>query len=401
MYVALTKRKGICYMKNDLISVIVPVYNIETYVSECIESIRKQTYENLQIILIDDGSTDQSGNICDRYLLKDSRIEVIHQANKGPVVARKAGLEKAKGKYIGFVDGDDYIEPDMYYILMKEMEDSNSDFVHSGYWERNIRKVTLKKEIINLLNDRKKFLEKVLLRSYISPSNWSKLFKADLIKRAYDRLDNKCMLGEDLLALCICILEGRKISIVDECYYHYRVREGSLSHQNDIDDLKKTYQMYDGLCNIFRSYGLYDDIEDMMDKFLWNSIRDYMARINQSDFQVAKYYFKDTDKLIGKRIVIYGAGMVGRDYYAQICRYSDCKVTAWVDRNPERYQYKHITLCGIDVLRSMEFDILIIAVLKETLADDIRNELLERGIEKEKIHWEKPERWELDSRLTI
>ncbi|MCI8581818.1 MAG: glycosyltransferase [Dorea sp.] len=383
-------------MKNILISIIVPVFNIETYISECIESIQKQTYRNLQIILVDDGSTDRSGIMCDNYALKDSRIEVLHQRNKGPVAARKNGLDKAKGKYVGFVDGDDYIEPDMYEMLIHEIEKSKADFVHSGYWEGNAKKIIFSNEIINLQNNKAAIFEKVVLKSFITPSNWSKLYSVELIKKAYDSLKDDCILGEDLLALCICILECNKISIIGGCYYHYRVREGSLSHKNDIRDLKKVYKIYEELCNILECYGLHKELESVMDKFLWNNVMTYMARINQNDFQIAKFYFKDVEKLCDKKVVIYGAGAVGRDYYAQICRYSDCEVAVWVDSYPERYQYKHINLYGMDVLDSIKFDILIIAVLRETVADDICNELIKRGINEEKIYWSEPERWGIE-----
>lgn len=93
----------------ELISVIVPVYNVEAYIEECLHSLREQTYKNLQIILVDDGSTDKSGNLCDAYAAKDSRFFVIHQKNKGVLAARNAGIEKARGSFIGFVDGDDWI----------------------------------------------------------------------------------------------------------------------------------------------------------------------------------------------------------------------------------------------------------------------------------------------------
>ena len=103
--------------KNGLISVIVPVYNVESYLEKCIDSIIHQTYKNLEIILVDDGSTDNSGKICDVYKEKDSRIKVIHKQNRGLSSARNCGLEIAKGEYIGFVDGDDYIAEDMYALL--------------------------------------------------------------------------------------------------------------------------------------------------------------------------------------------------------------------------------------------------------------------------------------------
>lgn len=382
-------------MRDSLISIIVPVFNIETYISECIESIQNQTYQNLQIILVDDGSTDQSGSICDCYAMTDSRIEVIHQCNHGLVMARKVGLEKAKGEYIGFVDGDDYIEPDMYLFLKHNIDISEADFVHSGYWENHIKKMIFSKQIIDLRDVRENFLTKFILGegNCITPSIWSKLFKADLLRESYSQVCNSCSFGEDVLALTLCILNCNKISIADGCHYHYRIREGSLSHENNINDLKKIYKLYENLCNIFCSYGVYNNFEAVMNNYLWNNVINYIARINQNDFQIARYYFKDVEKLYGKRIIIYGAGGIGRDYYAQICRYSDCEVAAWVDAYPERYQYRHIKLYGLEVLDSMEFDMLIIAVLRETVANDIYSKLIERGIDKEKIYWSNPERW--------
>ena len=100
-------KKDYMWQTEPLISVIVPIYNVEEYVAECIESITRQTYQNIQVILVDDGSQDQSGIICEHYAALDKRIEVVHQSNMGLVVARKSGLEKATGDYIGFVDGED------------------------------------------------------------------------------------------------------------------------------------------------------------------------------------------------------------------------------------------------------------------------------------------------------
>ena len=120
----------------DLISIIVPVYNIEQYIEQCVLSIRNQTYKNIEIILIDDGSTDGSGNICDKLAEGDQRIKVIHKKNGGLATARKDGVNSAKGKYIGFVDGDDWIEPNMYESLYNFAIENDAQMVTSaGYRE--------------------------------------------------------------------------------------------------------------------------------------------------------------------------------------------------------------------------------------------------------------------------
>lgn len=123
-----------------LISVIVPVYNVERYLDQCMDSLVRQSYINLEIVVVDDGSTDSSGKKCDAWAERDSRIRVIHQANKGLAGARNAGLDVARGDYIGFVDSDDYTLPDMFSTMMRNMQESEADLSIISY-EREIRTV--------------------------------------------------------------------------------------------------------------------------------------------------------------------------------------------------------------------------------------------------------------------
>ena len=114
------------------ISVIVPVYNCEKYIGKCIESILNQTFKDLELILIDDGSADESGKICDEYKIQDKRVKVIHEKNSGVSIARNVGINVAKGKYIGFVDSDDYLAPDMYESLYENLMKSHADVAICG-----------------------------------------------------------------------------------------------------------------------------------------------------------------------------------------------------------------------------------------------------------------------------
>lgn len=381
-------------MADSLVSIIVPVYNVENYISDCVESIQKQTYKNIQIILVDDGSTDQSGVLCETYAEKDERIKVIHQSNGGPVAARGHGLEYAEGEYIGFVDSDDYVEPDMYQSLINKLEASKADFVHSGYWENGLKRAANMEGIFDLSCRKKKlrFLDDMVLGvDYnISPSIWSKLFKANLIKKCHMQISKDIMLGEDLINLCICVLESNRVALTDEAYYHYRMRKDSLAHKGKLCDLKNTVKMYEGLCSALNSYGYYQELERTMDKLLWDSLLGHMDRVS-SCFQMEKYFFKDVEVLKGKKIVVYGAGRVGRDYYSQLCRYTECRVVAWVDACPERYNYPHIRLNNINNLDSMKFDLLVIAVKDAKTAGEIREHLIARGIESKRICWSEPE----------
>lgn len=121
-------------MKNEKISVIVAIYNVEKYLTKCVESILNQTYQNLEILLVDDGSTDKSGEICDFYEKQDSRVKVIHRENRGIAFTRNEGLDTVSGDYITFVDSDDYIHPQMYEFMMKKLHDNHADVVVSDYY---------------------------------------------------------------------------------------------------------------------------------------------------------------------------------------------------------------------------------------------------------------------------
>ena len=222
------------------ISIIVPVYNAEKYLLKCIDSIRAQTHENLQIILVDDGSTDQSPKICDYFSEEDFRIEVYHIKNIGSVGARKYGLKRAEGEYIGFVDADDYIEPGMYLELLNILLESDADFVHSGHIEEKDglekRVCYFEERVADLcdIESRIKFIQRYMLggtnKECISSSLWSKLYKEKFIKKCFEQLLDKQQYGEDLLCLCRCVLECNRIALSENTLYHYVVRKNSLSH---------------------------------------------------------------------------------------------------------------------------------------------------------------------------
>ena len=172
-----------------LISVIVPVYNVEKYIEKCIDSISKQTYRNLEIILIDDGSTDNSGQICDEYLKMDSRIQVYHKKNGGLSSARNAGLRVARGEWVGFVDSDDYIEPDMYETLLGSMgEDVDivccaRKIMYPSEAKKQFKYFcTLNKEMVF---SNEEAMRELLLQKNMSFSVCTKLFRRSLLKDMY------------------------------------------------------------------------------------------------------------------------------------------------------------------------------------------------------------------------
>ena len=208
--------------KSPLISVIIPVYNVEKYLRECLDSVLAQTYKNLEIILIDDGSSDNSGQICDEYAAKDSRIKVIHQVNQGVSAARNAGLKAARGQYIGFVDSDDYIKPDMYEYLYQLISKDNADVAMCNFYKGSFR--TSSKDILDNYKLQK------LLNIFDVPSwifLWNKLYKSTLIQGISFRSD--MTYGEDSFFVFEIAKQNGLLAIGQEIKYFYRNNPTSCS----------------------------------------------------------------------------------------------------------------------------------------------------------------------------
>ncbi len=224
----------------ELISVIVPVYNMEQYLERCIHSIRQQTYENLQIILVDDGSTDSSPRMCDEYAAQDARIKVVHKPNGGLSDARNAGLAIATGDYIGYVDSDDWIEPHMYERLYEACTKENAGLAVCRY-----AKVYRDGVITGGTGEIIVFDREELLRVYICDhedytiynSVWSKLFRRDLVEGTLFPVGRN---SEDIMYTTKAFCKTEKAVYVDECLYYY-----VLDREDSIMNVKAEGRMFD------------------------------------------------------------------------------------------------------------------------------------------------------------
>lgn len=233
---------------NKLISVIVPVYNVEPYLKDCLDSITGQSYTNLQIIAVDDGSTDDSGNILDAYAQRDSRFKVIHITNGGVSNARNIAMKYACGDYISFVDADDYIHPDMYKLLMEAVEKTQSDISETSYiieLENGIRE-EYSKEYTTYTKDGNGIVN-AFLDEKLTYTVWSKLIKAELCKDLSFDTDMKH--SEDAMFSYNVLKKAEKLTIVPECYYIYRRRAGSatsskLDRKKVMDDISFCDMLY-------------------------------------------------------------------------------------------------------------------------------------------------------------
>ncbi len=372
-------------------SVVVPVYNVSGYLDMCIQSICRQSYKNLDIILVDDGSTDGSGIICDVYGAKDHRIQVIHQSNAGLVAARKTGILAAKGEYVGFVDSDDYIEPCMYEMMLENIQDA--DFIHTGYYENSMKVILHNDEMVELSKEKTCKMIHCLLTGngdyFLTPSIWSKLFRRDLIRKCYLPLPEEQSYGEDVLCLCAVLYESCKIVLSSGAYYHYRMRNESLSHCAGTDNIRKEISLYHHLVCILDRYQLAERFRSDADYFLRRQLFQAFRKMSHP-FAVEQYSFGDLSVLSGKKIILYGAGSVGKDYYGLFCRYKECEVVAWTDGNYGRYHYANIKLTSPEHIGHIDYDFIIIGVLHRNAAQRITEDLCRQGVSRKKIMWRRP-----------
>ncbi len=215
-----------------MISVIVPVYNVEPYLRKCMDSILGQTDPELEILVIDDGSTDQSGEICDEYAKADSRIRVFHTENRGLSEARNLGLDEAKGDYFGFVDSDDWIEPDMYEILLKTAVETGADVVEcSVYLEYPDRT-----EEVNRQDRKMTGMQAVaaLLHNDLSDGVWNKLYR----RKCFDRIRfPKDRIFEEIATTYRVFSEADIVCSVAKPEYHYLQRPNGLSKETNMKNL--------------------------------------------------------------------------------------------------------------------------------------------------------------------
>ena len=228
------------------ISIVVPVYNVEKYLGRCIESILRQTMTELEIILVNDGSKDSSGEICDQYAAKDSRIKVIHKNNGGLSSARNTGIEHSSSEYIGFIDSDDYIEADMYEVLYRNIKEENADIsmcdlIHC--YEGREEKKQLAKEYC--VWDSKEAIKVVMEAKKTSVTAVNKLYKRELFSEIRYPLQK---LSEDAFVIVELLLKANKVVFTSEKKYYYVHRKNSITtskfKKNDLDVVEAYHKNY-------------------------------------------------------------------------------------------------------------------------------------------------------------
>lgn len=263
-------------MNSKKISVIIPIYNTKNEISKCLNSVITQTYKNIEILCVDDGSTDGTEKIVDEFAKKDKRIKVVHKKNSGESSARNVGLKMSTGQYIAFCDCDDWIDKNMFEVLAKTLEDENVDMAASG-WHKEFstfsRKITNDLPVSQEIFGRDELLKYLYMRdSYRGFAYmWDKLYRREILRDRYGNLllfDETLQLGGDILYLAEVALNVKGAKYVDEAFYHYVQREKSGCHTKDVKKLRDSLRAYEIVIKRFEEENVSTEIINYVKRFL-------------------------------------------------------------------------------------------------------------------------------------
>ena len=325
------------------VSIIVPVFNVKNYLERCLNSIKGQTYENIEVLLVDDGSSDGSDVICDTYAAEDTRFHVYHQNNMGLSGARNTGLQYATGKYVAFVDSDDWISNEMIEKLVTEAELQGSEIVCFDYYvshKDNERYVSCY-ESNSIVNIPKEKALSLLIINKIESYIWMKLFDRNLFNEVRFPVGKKY---EDIGTTYKLFLKAEKISYYPEAFYHYWQRDDSITHLSKSSDLQYLHDTQD-------IFGFKKDMESEISKEYPQLIDELQAASEEWAIKLynAAVLFKDCDSQLRRDLRAEGYDYLNKNYRS-------------LKRNPYTSK-KHKYRLGILVRLPWIYDLLILPYL--------------------------------------
>ena len=375
-----------------MVSLIVPIYRIERYVGICIESLIRQTYNNLEIILIDDGSDDRCPDICDLYAKKDKRIKVIHKSNGGLVSARKVGLACSSGEYIGYVDGDDWLEIDYVERMLADALANKADIVCAG------QKRDLFEQSVSLLNSypvgvyREEKLDCLKMNmlsngEYYCPGIttyvWNKLFRRTALYSVQMSVDERISIGEDAAVVYPAILRSKCVCVTDCTSYHYRQREDSMLKKCTLFSVEAENLKY-----------LYEYLQFVMKEYskkycLGKQIIDYVLSIciirSGGRLPGKDSYSIFDSSYFNKRVVIFSAGTFGQQLVKRFKESMHCTIVKWIDDDYWEYRRCCLNVDSVESINDVFFDYVLIATVDCNIAYRIKERLILLGVDREKL----------------
>lgn len=384
---------------NEKVSIVVPVYNAEEYLERCIYSILNQTYDNIELILIDDGSTDKSYEMCKNIARNDKRILVYKQKNEGCSAARKAGVERASGKFVMTVDSDDWIEENMVEELLHYMIKYNVDIVLSGiYYDYATKEMNtvwvdgVTPGFYDLKNIDSKvfdqfFLEKVGeeygrgIRGHVC----TRLFKKNLIMNIMSQIDTRIKNGEDDACLYSTILSSESIYVLDKAFYHYCIRDNSMCQSMANRSLVDVELLGKYLKGFVEQHFAGAKLIKQLNRYMYVEAKETAKRIYRIK-EVKRYIFPFDYLPLKSRIVIYGAGNVGKEYIKYLNSNKQYELIAWIDRKIDKKK----NIQELSTIKNIEYDYILLAAEKKQTVESMRASISNYVENPQTILWSSP-----------
>lgn len=373
------------------VSVIVPVYNVSDYLPKCMESILGQTHRDLEVICIDDGSTDDGLAVLQSFAARDARVRVLHQENGGVVRARAAGLAIAAGAYVTFVDPDDWIESDMIEALLQENAIFQADIIACGRMEDAVGR---SHNHPNGLPDgfyTREWLDAHPAQWFVSDNFYSwqilgglctKLIRRDLILAQHALVPSDVTFSEDVIAVISCICRCKGLLVVNRPFYHYVYRMQSATTVEDELPRLNFQGIYHVLLGNFAAL---KGGKMRLDMFLINIL---MQR-KYSCFYSTMPLFPFEKVRENARVFVYGAGTFGRVVHSAVNKRGSLALAGWTEKHWDAPEFQHFHLEPLDTIYRSSYDVLVIAILDEALCRAIAADMIAHGIPAEKIDFVK------------
>lgn len=377
-------------MKTPLVSIIIPIYNSEAFLDKCIQSAINQSYKNIEIILVNDGSIDSSSDICKNYSATDNRIKIINKKNGGLVSARKAGVTESSGEYVLYIDADDWIELNLLENYIEQLVNHDADIIISSHI------VNLEGREDVLMNSipagvyRKPELESLVYPKMLNTGkfsqfgifsySWGKLYRKSILMPNQLNVDETVTIGEDALCLYPSILDSNTIVIIEKPYYHYRHRADSLTKTMRKIEISTMQKVYDELKSIFLQKQVLNVMLPQLQMYLLS-----LLIINTEGPDPAKILYPfDTEKL-GENVVIYGGGTFGQHIYKKIIANKTKNLLAWIDEKHKHYSKLNLPVTGFDRIKSIDYESVLIALIDEDNSNKAFSKLVKHGVDGSKI----------------
>ncbi|SHJ04869.1 Glycosyl transferase family 2 [Anaerovibrio lipolyticus DSM 3074] len=367
----------------ELVSIIVTIYNKSQYLPECLESIKRQTYKNIEVVLIDDGSIDQSADICNEYVEKDSRFVYYYQENAGQNAARKLGLEKAKGEWIISVDADDFVSVDICEKFIDAYKMTSADMIFGRiqkYQNGQLKGIMKSIEGIYAGVDAvERFMMPHFFSFGIPTGMYPILYRKKVLQDFFSIIDLRINYSEDCACTLFSLLKSKKVCFISNVVYFYRQNDDSFCHSHKKTNVFSQKLLQEFLLHLFQPHAGINSGDKII---RWLIVRDLLLGGYE--------YFADYSGIYpycevptGNRIAIYGAGVLGEEIYEKLSSKYIC--AGWFDREAEYYQKNGKKVSSPEEINEELFDYILIAVTNPDTSKQIATELKRKMKTPEKV----------------